>query len=189
MKLVLKTSVLTFTFCFLFFIVPLFPQYHHNANAFPVPIKNNIGIRSLAPLPINKIVFNPKQKKELECLTKNMYHESKGEGGFGWLAVGMVTMNRVESKRYPNSICAVVYQNNGKVYQFSWAATKKKFAKPKKSLYNQIHELAVLIYLYHNKMHDITDNALFFHADYVNPYWSKKMKKTTKIGRHIFYKL
>ena len=98
-------------------------------------------------------------------------------------------MNRVDSKRYPNTICEVVFQNNGKVYQFSWAGTKKKLTTPKKELYNEIYELALLIYIHHEKMYDVTDEALFFHADCVDPYWNKKMRKTTKIGRHIFYKL
>lgn len=29
--------------------------------------------------------------------------------------------------------------------------------------------------------------ANHYHADYVNPHWARYMKKTTKIGRHIFY--
>ena len=29
--------------------------------------------------------------------------------------------------------------------------------------------------------------ATFYHADYVDPYWSKSMHRLTKIGRHIFY--
>ena len=129
------------------------------------------------------------QVKELTCLATNMYHEAKGEGDIGWLAVGMVTMNRMKSKRYPSTVCEVVYQNNGKVYQFSWAGTKKKLTKPKKDLYNKVKQLALLIYVHYEKLYDVTDNALFFHADYVDPYWNKSMKKTTKIGRHIFYKL
>jgi N-acetylmuramoyl-L-alanine amidase len=154
------------------------------------PIKTHkIKVKDyLAPLPINTRIFSKKEKKELECLTKNMYHESKGEGSIGWLAVGMVTMNRVESKRYPNTICKVVHQNNGKVWQFSWVGTKKKLTKPKKVLYNKIYNLAVLIYLYHEHMYDITDEAIYFHADYVTPYWSKKVEKTVQIGSHIFYK-
>jgi len=27
-----------------------------------------------------------------------------------------------------------------------------------------------------------------YHADYVNPYWAKKLQKTSTVGRHIFYK-
>ena len=29
--------------------------------------------------------------------------------------------------------------------------------------------------------------ATYYHADYVDPYWSKSMHRLTKIGRHIFY--
>jgi spore germination cell wall hydrolase CwlJ-like protein len=33
---------------------------------------------------------------------------------------------------------------------------------------------------------DVTKGATYYHADYVNPGWN--LPKTTKIGRHIFYK-
>ena len=33
-----------------------------------------------------------------------------------------------------------------------------------------------------------TKGADHYHADYVNPYWSKSLTKTVVIGRHIFYK-
>jgi spore germination cell wall hydrolase CwlJ-like protein len=33
---------------------------------------------------------------------------------------------------------------------------------------------------------DVTEGATYYHADYVNPGWN--LPKTTKIGRHIFYK-
>ena len=34
---------------------------------------------------------------------------------------------------------------------------------------------------------DITDGALFYHADYVKPSWSRTKHRTTEIGDHIFY--
>jgi hypothetical protein len=45
-----------------------------------------------------------------------------------------------------------------------------------------------LFYVYANyeNLKDITQGALYYHADYVNPRW--KLEKTTVIGRHIFYK-
>jgi hypothetical protein len=188
MKLVFKTTLLTFVFCFLFFISPMIENPQRIVILFPV-VDVNFSVKPIDPIPINEYRFTKKQKKEIGCLALNMYHEAKGEGGIGWLAVGMVTMNRVQAKRWPNTVCEVVYQNNGKVYQFSWAGTKKKLTKPKEELYNEIYELAILIYLHHHNMYDITDGAVFFHADYVNPFWSKKKKKTVEIGRHIFYTL
>ena len=39
------------------------------------------------------------------------------------------------------------------------------------------------------KLLDITDGALWYHADYVKPSWAKHKKITTEIGDHIFYTL
>ena len=35
---------------------------------------------------------------------------------------------------------------------------------------------------------DLVGGALWYHADYVQPKWTKKMEQTTVIGKHIFYK-
>jgi spore germination cell wall hydrolase CwlJ-like protein len=35
---------------------------------------------------------------------------------------------------------------------------------------------------------DITDGALFYHADYVKPRWAETMDVTARIDAHIFYK-
>ena len=37
-------------------------------------------------------------------------------------------------------------------------------------------------------MIDITDGAMWYHADYVHPRWADYKEVTTKVGRHIFYK-
>ena len=41
---------------------------------------------------------------------------------------------------------------------------------------------------YSDPKSNYTNGADHYHADYVNPYWAKSLVKTTKIGRHIFYK-
>ena len=40
----------------------------------------------------------------------NIYHEARGENMAGKFAVADVVLNRVESRRYPNDVCGVVYQ-------------------------------------------------------------------------------
>ena len=39
-----------------------------------------------------------------------------------------------------------------------------------------------------NNFVDITDGALFYHADYVTPAWAKTKIKTVEIQDHIFYR-
>jgi len=187
MYIVLGISYVFFVVCVIGFFLKA--EFVYEAKVYPVQIHDDLVVKNIQPLPISKKNLTKKERKQLMCLATNMYHEAKGEGDLGWLAVGMVTMNRVLSKRYPNTVCEVVYQNNGRVYQFSWAGSKKRLTKPSKELYNRIQGYALLIFLYHDRMHDVTEGALFFHANYVSPYWSKKMNRTVQIGNHIFYTL
>ncbi|WP_293809404.1 cell wall hydrolase [uncultured Bosea sp.] len=46
--------------------------------------------------------------REKECLVRAMYFESNRSSESGLLGVGTVVMNRVESARYPETICGVV---------------------------------------------------------------------------------
>ena len=50
------------------------------------------------------------REQEATCLAKNMYYEARNQGLAGQLAVSLVVMNRVKDKRYPDTICEVVYQ-------------------------------------------------------------------------------
>ena len=61
-------------------------------------------------------------KEELDCLARNIYFESRNQPLAGRLAVGQVTMNRVDSPRFPNTVCDVVMQGGERLHrcQFSW---------------------------------------------------------------------
>src|SRR3546814_13831984 len=58
---------------------------------------------------------------QLNCLAGAIYFESKGEPLSGQLAVANVIMNRVESGRFPSTICGVVTQRD----QFSFVSGGK----------------------------------------------------------------
>ena len=64
------------------------------------------------------------REKQLECLAKNIYFEAATEPFEGKVAVAQVTMNRVESGKFPADVCDVVFQKNTfynrVVCQFSW---------------------------------------------------------------------
>jgi spore germination cell wall hydrolase CwlJ-like protein len=154
--------------------------------AYPISLRNTISGEQLPAPEIQFVNLDHKDKVEIECLAKNIYYESRGEHKLGWLAVAMVTMNRVNSGLFPRNICDVVYQKTGKIYQFSWVATKKHLTTPAHELYNEILDYAMWFYYKHHHMEDVTRGALFFHADYVNPQW--RLDRVAKIGAHIFYK-
>ena len=114
--------------------------------------------------------------KEVTCLATVIYHEANAESEKGQIAVAHVIMNRVKSKKFPNSVCSVISHKG----QFSWYyKTKHK--------YND-KTIAIAKKVLSNRVHDLTNGASFFHSG-KNPHWTKKMKLTTKIGGHKFYKI
>lgn len=59
--------------------------------------------------PNAKVVQAP-TKADRECLARAMYFESNRSSEDGMLAVGTVVMNRLNSPKYPGSVCEVVGQ-------------------------------------------------------------------------------
>jgi N-acetylmuramoyl-L-alanine amidase len=123
-------------------------------------------------------------KKQIDCLAENIYYEAGWEPPSGQLAVALVTLNRVNDPRFPKDICDVVKQKKQGTCQFSWFCEPPK---PKnQNVYIKNLEVALYAYANYERIQDLTQGAIYYHADYVNPRW--KLEKTTKIGRHIFYK-
>jgi spore germination cell wall hydrolase CwlJ-like protein len=153
---------------------------------------SSVMATQMNPLPV-KISYHdlsPKAKQQVECLAQNIYFESGHESKEGQIAVGMVTMNRVKSGIFPDTICGVVKQKTQSTCQFSWFCEGKFDVKSlthfNDSLYNGVRELAVYVYANHDKIDDPSRGALFYHADYVHPHW-KNVIYLTQIGRHKFY--
>lgn len=129
-----------------------------------------------------KIAF---ERKEMACLARNVFYEASGESRNGKYAVAFVTMNRYKHKDFPNSVCDVVYERNVKTCQFSWVCGVDR--KITKKSYEEAYKIAKEVFRNHGKMHDITNGALYFHADYVKPSWAAEIYKTSKFGKHHFY--
>lgn len=134
-------------------------------------------------------------QRQITCLADNIYFEAAYEPDEGKQAVAFVTLNRVYSEQYPNTICDVVKQKTRHVCQFSWYCEEKprrisytkNLTTSQEKLYNDIRDIAIYVYLNYERLDDPTKGALFYHADYVNPYWKKTKIETVQIGRHIFY--
>jgi len=129
------------------------------------------------------------QTRQLECLTRNIYWEAASEPFEGKVAVAQVTLNRMQSGKFPDSVCGVVHQKNvfyeKVVCQFSWYCEGNQKMKPvHKPLWRESEEVAKKVLLEGFRLPSLK-NALYYHADYVNPGW--KHPKIEQIGHHIFY--
>ena len=133
------------------------------------------------------VTFDP---NEMFCLAKNLYFEARNQDKESNKAVALVVFNRANDKRFPNTICGVVYDGGEKRRhrcQFSWYCD----GLPDK-IYNAAAwaiaiDLATTFISTRDTMEDITDGALFYHATYVSPRWSKTFERTVQVGDHIFY--
>lgn len=117
------------------------------------------------------------------CMAKNIYHEAGSEPLVGRYAVAQVTLNRMESGEYPDSVCGVVFQHK----QFSWANNhSKRWTTPTGPQWEESKRIAREVLQGGKRVHGL-DDALFYHATYVRPVWARTKDRVTRIGLHIFY--
>ena len=123
------------------------------------------------------VKYDPKQ---IECLSANAYHEARNQGDKGIIATVFVVLNRTKDSRFPSTPCAVVKEKG----QFSWVG-KGKVIKDKET-YQEVKQL--VLETIRGEHRDFTHGSTYYHATYVKPSWSNKMKCTVRIKDHVFYK-
>ena len=134
-----------------------------------------LGTGTLAP------IYPVKAKQsDIECLAKNIYHESRGEPLHGKIAVAQVTVNRVRSGLFHNTICGVVYAPS----QFSWTLDKTKRVRDTKAWQSAL-EISRAVLTQTVALPNFT--ATHFHAKQLKPRWAKTKTRVAVIGNHIFY--
>jgi N-acetylmuramoyl-L-alanine amidase len=150
-----------------------------------IPVKIN-AIASEQIIAEVRPIFN----QEVSCLAQNIYYEAASESYEGKLAVAQVTLNRVRSGKFPASVCGVVKQKNTingiTICQFSWYCGKVNAIRDQYRWEESmlVARKALTTAVAHDMLKK--SNAMFYHADYVNPGWGKQ--RITQIGRHIFYR-
>lgn len=131
----------------------------------------------------------------ITCLALNIYFESRNQPIEGQVAVSQVVLERVKSKKYPNTVCEVVFQ--GPTYswsvnypirdrcQFSWYCDGLS-DKPKDQI-AWLNSLEVAEKVYYG-LTDTVKGATHYHSVKVDPWWAKYKVKVKQIGDHIFYR-
>lgn len=130
--------------------------------------------------PIQKPQIVTAKAQDIECLAKNIYHEARGEPFHGQVAVALVTVNRVASGLFQNTVCKVVYAHR----QFSWTLDKNKRVRDSKAWASAVEVATAVL---SRKIHQPDFTAVYFHTRQVQPKWAKTKTITARIGNHIFY--
>lgn len=149
----------------------------------------------------SKTIYPSAGEESINCLALNIYHESRSDNFAGKLAVADVTINRVESNLFPNSICDVVKQTVIKVNwkgnkvpvrnkcQFSWYCDGKSDDPFEEFAWEEAQSIAKL-FLTSDKYKGVTEGATHYHTQKVNPDWvdDRGMQLVGVIGEHKFYR-
>ena len=123
--------------------------------------------------------------EQANCIAVAVYHEARGESLDGQLAVARVIMNRAASGKYPASWCGTVKQP----WQFSFV-NPRSGQMPGVNAASDSWRKAVAItrLAVSNAVPSLSNDVLWYHADYVAPSWGRRLSKVSKIGTHIFYR-
>lgn len=115
--------------------------------------------------------------REKDCLVRAMYFESNRSSESGLLGVGTVVLNRVESPRYPSTICGVV----GAPRQFASGVLTRKMAERDLPKVRAVAE-AIL----EGKRSEAVGNAKHFHMAGLR-FSYPNMHYVTVAGGNAFY--
>jgi spore germination cell wall hydrolase CwlJ-like protein len=127
------------------------------------------------------------KKVDLQCLTENIYFEAGNQSLAGKVAVGQVTLNRMNRFGYPKTVCGVINHKIGDTCMFSWKCAPPQPINTNSAAWKQSHQVAYELLSKDRKdILDITEGATHFHNNSVRPGW--KMRQVARIGDHTFYR-
>jgi spore germination cell wall hydrolase CwlJ-like protein len=122
-------------------------------------------------------------ERDLRCLVENIFWEAKGEPEIGQRAVAYVTMNRVHSPGYPDTVCGVVWQPE----QFSWTEDGRSDRMTNLPAIQKAVDVALAVS--RGKVADPTGGSLNFYAHHkARPAWRHAGWRFS-IGNHTFVKM
>ena len=144
------------------------------------PVLTEAG--SLAEL-VGMVDTDAPMSEDLRCLAGAVYFEARGEPLTGQLAVAQVIINRTEDGRFPRSYCGVVAQPG----QFSFMRGRRMPAVSEGSAAWQ-RAIAIARIAHQGLWESPAEDAVFFHAKYVRPGWTRTKTRLAQIDTHIFYR-
>lgn len=117
------------------------------------------------------------------CLATAIFFEARDQPVDGQMAVAEVILNRVADLQWPDNVCDVVYQH--KQFSFTHDGLSDDPTEYNDPLAWKIAQIIANDALEGINMLGIT--SVYYHADYVHPFWQHSMNYDGRIGNHFFY--
>ena len=157
--------------------------------ATPVPVAAPKGSGKLT-YSVSELNARPRATGDAQfrCLAEALYFEARGETLKGQIAVAEVILNRVSSSRFPNTVCKVVHQGTGRKYacQFTYTCDGHPENINEPRAYDRVAKVARM--MLDGAPRKLSGGATYYHTTAVRPSWSRKFRRTAKLGVHLFYR-
>ncbi len=129
------------------------------------------------------------RSRALVCLTMAIAYEAGREPLAGQQAVAQVILNRTHVRRFPGSVCGVVFDGSQRVTgcQFTFTCDGSIRRRLREATLESARLAATSVLS--GKAPDWVNGATHYHANYVSPYWAGSGTRVTQIGAHIFYRM
>lgn len=144
-----------------------------------------VGLASAAPF-----VFkgnSTDREYAVSCLAAAAWYEAGNDPG-SQRSVIQVVLNRLRKPDYPKTVCGVVFEGSNRQTgcQFTFTcdgSLDRRFPTAAAWQAARLRAQAAL----DGKVDRDVAQATHYHADYVSPSWSDKLRKIATVGQHIFY--
>lgn len=104
------------------------------------------------------------------------------------LAVGWLTLNRVQDEGFPGSVAAVVYQKRGKRCEFGWTCDRRPDEPSEAKLWAEAQRIALEL-AGPSPPADPTRGGLWMHESWRKPpAYTKGLVRTATVGKNVYYK-
>lgn len=174
--------------CFLFLLLSCSTAYAGGLPPKAIKLNDHVQKSDHVEL-INEIDHaNAFDKRQMTCLSLNIYHESRGSPVNDQWAVALVSRNRLNNEKYKDTYCKVIWDYRIKKYpDFSWTVKSvKKLIPYEKESWILAQRIAYLVYN-DPDIYDYTNGAThFYNPDIANPSWAQYAVDSMKIGYHMY---
>lgn len=160
------------------------PQRHYIGDLSRVPDILSLGEDIYAGFEPNR----PYIDREYACFLKAVYIESYSEGIKGQQAVAQVLYNRYVSREFPEDMCSIIEQKQGRVYQFPWMMERnKRELILEDNIIDEMSNYLASVYVGAYTVPKLERATYFKRCDVKGGSWWSSLKMVAKIGDHCFY--
>jgi N-acetylmuramoyl-L-alanine amidase len=124
--------------------------------------------------------------ESVRLLARTIYHEARGEGRIGMVAIGWVVLNRLSDSSHPETVADVILQRNGKFCQWVWVCEFRNARPTEAAAWEEAQ--AIARELLTDPPPDPTKGAIWIRQLREGmPSWDNgKIRTTARIGNHFF---